>query len=80
VAKLWKFQENWLQYRAIAESLGRERELYTGKVGDYAIADDQREALLVDRVEALLASTTTRFLATHRAASTGETGSQTAAG
>lgn len=67
LAKLLKFQENWLQYRAIAESLGRERELYAGKVGDYAVADDLRAALLVERVEALLESTTTRFIATHRA-------------
>jgi hypothetical protein len=68
VAKLFKFQENWLQYRAIAESLGRERELYAGKVADYAIADDKREALLVERIEALLATTTTRFITTHRTA------------
>lgn len=69
VGKLLKFQENWLQFRSIAEALGRERELFSGKVGDYAGADDRREALLVDRVEALLASTTTRFIATHRAES-----------
>lgn len=35
IAKLFKFQENWLQYRSIAEALGRERELYLGNVGDY---------------------------------------------
>ena len=69
LAKLLKFQENWLQYRAIAEALGREREFYAEKVGDYAVADDKREALLVDRVEALLTSTTMRFIATHRAES-----------
>lgn len=76
VAKLFKFQENWLQYRGIAEALGRERELYTAKVGDYAVADPQREALIVDRVEALLTSTTTRFIATHRGKSTESTGGE----
>ena len=69
LARLMKFQENWLQYRAVAEALGREREFYAEKAGDYAIADDKREALLVDRVEALLTSTTMRFIATHRAES-----------
>ena len=69
LAKLMKFQENWLQYRAVAEALAREREFYTAKTGDYALADDKREALLVDRVEALLTSTTMRFIATHRAES-----------
>jgi hypothetical protein len=76
VAKLLKFQENWLQFRGIAETLGRERELYLGKVGDYATTDTQRETLLVDRVEALLSSTTTRFIATHRAQSTDTSGSE----
>jgi hypothetical protein len=69
LAKLFKFQENWLQYRAIAESLGREREMYSGKVGDYAVAAENAEALLIERVEGLLASTTSQFIATHRAPS-----------
>ncbi len=69
LARLMKFQENWLQYRAVAEALGREREFYAEKAGDYAVADAPREALLVDRVEALLTSTTMRFIATHRAES-----------
>jgi hypothetical protein len=66
IARLFKFQENWLQYRAIAEALSQERELYLSRIGAYAVPDDRRDALLVERVEMLLANTTARFLATQR--------------
>ena len=31
IAKLCKFQENWLSFRTIAEALEREKELYEGR-------------------------------------------------
>lgn len=68
VSKLFKFQENWLQYRAIAESLTRERELFAARAGDYADDDEiKRRALLVERAETLLANVTAQFIASHRA-------------
>ena len=73
VARLFKFQENWLQFRAVAEALDREREFHAQKVADYALDDDaKRHALLVERVEALLATTTAQFLATHRSATSAQ--------
>jgi len=67
IAKLFKFQENWLQYRSIAEALGRERELYLGNAGDYGASGANREPLLVERVEALLSESTSKFIATQQA-------------
>ena len=64
--KLFKFQENWLHYRAVTEALKRERELFGALVGDYA-DQARRNALLVERTEALLSNVTTQFVTTHRA-------------
>ena len=66
IAKLFKFQENWLQYRSIAEALGRERELYLGKVGAYGANGANPESLLVEHVEDLLVAGTSKFIATHQ--------------
>ncbi len=69
ISKLFKFQENWLRYRAIAENLERERELFVAGLGDYGNADAQKRlAALVDRVELLLADQTAQFLASQRTA------------
>lgn len=66
IAKLFKFQENWLNYRALAEALKREKELYIYKVGDYDREDEQREKILIERVENLLGTTTSQFVSIHR--------------
>ena len=67
VAKLYKFQENWLNYRALTESLRREEELYLNRVGAYAVSDYQeRDRVLVERVESILASETSQYIATHK--------------
>lgn len=70
IAKLGKFQENWLNYRALAEALEREKELCQHQIGDYAVAPEAREKLLIERVENMLASTTSQFLSIHRAEQT----------
>jgi hypothetical protein len=65
--KLFKFHENWLYYRGLAEALGREKELYSVGAGDYATMDEAgRNRLLVERVENLLANTTSQFIEAHR--------------
>jgi hypothetical protein len=51
---LWRFQELWVQYRATAEALKREKFLYLTAAPPYAGED--RFALLVGRAEALLAA------------------------
>lgn len=67
ISKLFKFQENWLSFRTLAEALEREKELYQHQVGDYAVAQNLREKLLVERIENMLATTTSQFLSVHRA-------------
>ena len=66
--KLFKFHDNWLHYRALVEALAREKELYSAGAGDYASPLDEagRKRLLVERVENLLASATSRFIEAHR--------------
>lgn len=66
IGKLCKLQENWLSFRALAETLQREKELYEYGVGDYAAETSNRNQLLVERVENLIASTTSQFLANQR--------------
>jgi hypothetical protein len=67
IEKLFKFQENWLQYRALVETLDREVEMYMNGVADYAKADRaDRNRLLVERVENLLATNTSTYVAAQR--------------
>jgi hypothetical protein len=67
IAKLCKFQENWLQYRGLVETLDREVELYVNGVGDYAGGGQtDRNRLLVERVENFLAANTSNYVAAHR--------------
>jgi len=69
VGKLFKFHENWLQYRTPVEALEREKELYSAGAGEYAEANEaERNRLLVERVENILANTTSEFIQTHQSA------------
>ncbi len=68
IGKLFKFQENWLQFRTLAEALERETEFYKTGVADYAATDEsERNRLLVERVENILAGSVSQYMATHRA-------------
>lgn len=49
---VFKFHENWIQYRTTAEQIKHEKFLYTTQCGPYAEAD--RFAVLVQRVETIL--------------------------
>ncbi|MBA3962751.1 MAG: DUF4231 domain-containing protein [Chthoniobacterales bacterium] len=73
VGKLFKFHDNWLHYRAVVEALGREKELYSVGAGDYAapLEEEARNRQLAERVENLLATGTSQFVATHQAAEKG---------
>ena len=61
---LWRFQELWVEYRATAETLKREKMLYQTAVAPYDKAD--RFALLVHRVEALLAAENAQWVELER--------------
>ena len=51
--KAFKFQENWLNYRQLAETLKQEKHFYDAGIGAYANAPD-KHAIFVDRVESLI--------------------------
>lgn len=51
--QLFQFQQNWIGYRATAESLKHEKHLYLSRAGPYR--DEARpDALLAERVEGLV--------------------------
>jgi hypothetical protein len=67
IGKLFKFQESWLNFRALSEALKREKELYLNQVGDYETASDRKQKILVEHVEGMLASATAQFVSIQRA-------------
>ena len=62
--KTFKFQELWISYRTIAETLKKEEHFYRAQIGDYQDADD-RDALFVERVESLISRENTLWVMTH---------------
>ena len=62
--KTFKFQEIWINYRTIAETLKKEKYYFDAEVSEYADVDD-KEHLFVERVEALISRENTLWIATH---------------
>ncbi|RMF57977.1 MAG: DUF4231 domain-containing protein [Calditrichaeota bacterium] len=74
ISKLFKFQDNWLNYRGVAEALGREKQFFLMQAEDYEVEDEmERRRILVERVEHILAENTAKFLALHRGKRIGAT-------
>ena len=62
--KTFKFEENWINYRTIAETLKKEKHYYDAGAIEYDTAED-RERLFVERVEALISRENTLWMAIH---------------
>ncbi|MEW6238379.1 MAG: DUF4231 domain-containing protein [Candidatus Omnitrophota bacterium] len=62
--KTFKFQENWINYRTISETLKKEKYFYDAEISEYATAED-KEQLLVERVETLISRENTLWVAIH---------------
>ena len=60
--KTFKFEENWVSYRTVAESLKKEKYYYDAGAIEYATAEDKKR-LFVERVEALISSENTLWMA-----------------
>ena len=60
--KTFKFEENWISYRTVAETLKKEKYYYDARATEYATAED-RKRLFVERVEALISSENTLWMA-----------------
>lgn len=63
--KTFKFQENWINYRTISETLKKEEHFYDAGLGEYAKASD-KEALFVDNVELIISRENNLWVMTHR--------------
>lgn len=61
--KIFKLQENWINYRTTCETLKKEIYFYNALVGDYLNTTD-REALFVERVESVISRENTLWLRT----------------
>jgi hypothetical protein len=57
---LWKFQETWVEYRAMAENLKREKFLFVTRAAPYT--GDDRFPLFVGRVETLLGAESAKWV------------------
>jgi hypothetical protein len=62
--KAFKFQENWMNYRQVAETLRQEEYFYGADLGPYATAADKR-AMFVDRVESLISLANAIWVTVH---------------
>jgi len=60
ISALCKFQENWIQYRTISETLKHEKYLYLTKV--YPYDSSSSFDLLVKRVESLISKENTQWV------------------
>ena len=58
--KVFRFQENWHEYRNTAESLKKEKYLYLAGLGEYA-KKEATDSLFVERVEGLISRQNTAW-------------------
>jgi Protein of unknown function (DUF4231) len=71
--QLFQFQQNWIAYRSTAEALKHEKYLFEASAGPYS-RGDRREALLAERVEALVSQEHAAWADTQRTATEGDAG------
>lgn len=62
--KTFKFQENWVNYRTVSETLKKEKYFYDAKLDDYATAED-KEGVFVERVESMISRENSMWITTH---------------
>jgi len=62
--KTFKFQENWVNYRTISETLKKELHFFNASLDDYSSGENKR-ALFVDRVETLISRENSLWVTTH---------------
>lgn len=62
--KTFKFQENWLNYRTISETLKKEKYYYNAGLFEYATAGNM-EQMFVTRVERIISTENTLWISTH---------------
>lgn len=63
--KVFKYQENWINYRTIAETLKKERYYLDAEISDYSEIND-KFSLFVDRVESIISSENSLWVSSHK--------------
>jgi hypothetical protein len=67
LTQLEKYQESWIIYRTTTELLKKEKYFYENEVGDYSDLDEsKRRKLLVERVESIVSSETSKYFNVHQ--------------
>ncbi len=61
--KLYKYNENWMNYRTTRENLKKEKYYYDFKISEYSLANDP-EGLFVKRVEGLISGENVYWVST----------------
>ncbi len=68
VTQLGKYQENWILYRTTAELLKKEKYFFLNQAGEYLnLTEEERNTLLVERVETIISSETSKYFLIHSA-------------
>lgn len=62
--KTFKFQENWISYRTISETLKKEKYFYDAGLDNYSDCED-RMSTFVERVESLISRENSMWIMTH---------------
>ncbi len=62
--KSFKFQENWINYRTVSETLKKEKHFYDASLDDYTDSEG-KQALFVERVELIISSENSLWVTTH---------------
>ncbi len=60
LVNLFKYRENWINYRTAAEIMRREYSLYNTGIGDYFDVDNKQK-VFVERIENLILGENTRW-------------------
>ena len=59
--KVFRFQEQWIEYRTTAETLKKEKPMYDAQIGEYEHADSP-ERMFVGRVENCISTQNTKWV------------------
>jgi len=67
VTQLEKYQENWMIYRTTSELLKKEKYFFENSAGEYSkIEEEDKKKLLVERVEGIVSSETSKYFTIHQ--------------
>ncbi|MCK4796255.1 MAG: DUF4231 domain-containing protein [Spirochaetes bacterium] len=65
ILKTFKYQEKWLNYRTISETLKKEIHFYNANIDDYYGVED-KEALFIERVESIISRENTSWVNSYK--------------